>query len=71
MADLTDKELPGYLLIHCTTPVGRVHKRHLARLHTLAGLHEEASQISNGEREWYRPSVEWIRELCQSIPGWE
>lgn len=51
--DMTDAEFLGYCEIHCETPVGQFHRKHIARLLELAG-----DAVPTLDREWYRPS-EW------------
>lgn len=60
---LTDKDLPGYLRIHCRTPVGLVHRDHWARIHDLAGRADDAAVIRAG-KEWWRPEPAWADELA-------
>lgn len=60
---MTDAQLPGYMRLHCRTPVGLVHKKHLARLYDLAGLTAEAKQVRDG-KEWWRPDPSWIDPLA-------
>ena len=64
MNDLTDKELPGYLRLHCMTPVGKVHKKHMIRIHELAGWAHDVNIIKNNVKEFWRPDSEWIDKVC-------
>lgn len=70
MADLTDEELPGYALLHCETPVGAFHQRHVARLLRLAGREEDAAKVECGN-EWLHLGPSVIRPIVAAIPGYE
>lgn len=61
---IADNELPGYLRIHCDTPVGLVHVSHLARIHELAGLNDDAQRIRNSGKDWWRPDPSWIADVA-------
>lgn len=70
MSDLTDKDLPGYMRLHCRTPVGLVHRDHLARLYDLAGRHDDAAAIRAG-KEWWRPEPTWIDQVADEAESKE
>lgn len=67
MTDLTDKELPGYALLHCETPVAAFHKSHIARLCRMAGMDDDADAVERGN-DWLHLGPEVIRPIVAKIP---
>lgn len=67
MDDLTDEELPGYAILHCRTPVGAFHKRHVVRLLELAGMDEAAETARTRGPDWYHLGPEQIDPVVAKI----
>ena len=65
--DLTDEELPGYALLHCRTPVGAFHKKHVSRLLRMAGEDKQADICDRSIREWYYLGPESVDPLVEQI----
>jgi hypothetical protein len=62
--EMTDEEFLGYCDLHCETPVGMFHRKHIARLAELAG--DVATPLA---QEWYRPSERAVKEAVARARG--